>query len=229
MSAIRRVSSTFNVTPTARSTGRARNHQHQHAPPLSAQLYGGIYESETAANANYNSLQVSFTRRFAHNFSLNANYVWSKAMDIRMTRPPVSRAITVSNSNDFSLDRGPAGFNYPHVFKMSWVYKSPDVRIGSVGPGVRAGRLAFEWHHVARSGNSLNVLSGTDTNLDGVATDRPNVVGDPTFMAAARARNKSSNFSIPRLSPNRRLACFTGMPAATYFRVLTLSTGMPRR
>jgi len=89
-------------------------------PYLPAQ-YGGIYESETAANSNYNSLQVSFTRRFAHNFSLQANYVWSKAIDITDDQATSISNVTVSNSNNFALDRAPAGFNYPHVFKMSWV------------------------------------------------------------------------------------------------------------
>src|SRR5262249_32259205 len=72
-------------------------------------------------------------------------------------------------------------FHYPHVFKMSWLYTSPNIRkLGWVGSHVLSG-----WHlngiTTARSGHSLNVLSGTDTNFDGVATDRPDAVGAPTF------------------------------------------------
>jgi hypothetical protein len=149
--------------------------------PYMPNVYGGIYESETAANSNYNSLQVSFTRRFAHNFSVMANYVWSKALDMNDDQATSISNVTVSNSNNLRGDRGPAGFNYPQVFKMSWIYTSPNVPwFGLVGRQVLSG-----WHlngiTTALSGNSLNVLSGTDSNFDGVSTDRPNVVGDPTW------------------------------------------------
>ena len=162
--------------------------------PYLPSLYGGIYESETAANSNYNSLQVSFTRRFAHNFSLQANYVWSKAMDLTDDQSTSISNVTVSSSNNFALDRGLAGFNYPQVFKMSWIYQTPEVRwFGWAGRYVLGG-----WHlngiSTARSGNSFNVLSGTDTNLDGVATDRPNVVGDPNISGSRTRAQQIAQF-----------------------------------
>ena len=152
--------------------------------PYLPNVFGGIYESETAANSNYNSLQVSFSRRFSHNFSVMANYVWSKAMDITDDEATSPSSVTLSDSNSFQRDRGPAGFNYPHVFKMSWVYTSPNVHwLGWVGRNVLGG-----WHlngiTSAHTGHSLNVLSGTDTNVDGVTTDRADVTGDPTFSGS---------------------------------------------
>src|SRR5262249_11375716 len=97
--------------------------------PYLPNVFGGIFENETAANSNYNSLQVSLTRRFAHNFSLMANYVWSKAIDVTDDEATSPSAVTVSDSNNFARDRGPAGFSYPHVFKMSWIYTSPKVNM----------------------------------------------------------------------------------------------------
>jgi hypothetical protein len=149
--------------------------------PYLPNVFGGIYESETAANSNYNALQVSFTRRFAHNFSVMANYVWSKSIDLTDDEATSPSSVTVSDSNNFARDRGPAGFNYPHVFKMSWVWTSPKVGwLGGFGRTVLSG-----WHlngiTTARSGHSLNVTSGVDTNLDGGTTDRPDVVGDPNI------------------------------------------------
>ena len=41
-----------------------------------------------------------------------------------------------------------------------------------------------------RGGQSLNPLSGTDTNVDGVTTDRPNVVGDPN-LSGGRSRSET--------------------------------------
>ena len=149
--------------------------------PYLPNAFGGIYESETAANSSYNSLQVSFTRRLALNFSVQANYVWSKAIDISDDQATSPSNVTVADSNNFRRDRGPAAFNYPHVFKMSWIYTSPDVRwFGLVGRHVFSG-WRLNGITTTRSGHSLNVLSGTDTNVDGVTTDRPDVVGDPGF------------------------------------------------
>jgi hypothetical protein len=149
--------------------------------PYLPNVFGGIYENETAANSNYNSLQVSFTRRFAHNFSVQANYVWSKAIDVADDEATSPSAVVVSDSNNFARDRGPAAFNYPHNFKMSWVYESPKVmQLGWFGRNILGG-----WHlngiTTVHSGHSLNVLSGVDSNVDNITTDRPDVVGDPNF------------------------------------------------
>ncbi|MGH9575154.1 MAG: carboxypeptidase regulatory-like domain-containing protein [Candidatus Acidiferrales bacterium] len=42
---------------------------------------GSIPFTESGGTSNYNSLQVSITRRFTSGFSIGANYVWSKALD----------------------------------------------------------------------------------------------------------------------------------------------------
>jgi hypothetical protein len=162
--------------------------------PYLPNVYGAIYEDETAANANYNSLQASFTRRFANCFSVQANYVWSKAIDITDDEATSPSSSTLSDANSFALDRGPAAFNYPHVFKLSWIFDSPQIRLlGPVGRYVLSG-----WHlngiTTARSGHSMNVLSGTDTNFDGNATDRPDVVGDPTFSGSLTRAQQVAQF-----------------------------------
>jgi hypothetical protein len=156
--------------------------------PYLPNVYGGIYELETAANANYNSLQVSFHRRFAHNFSLMANYVRSRAMDISDDEATSISNVTLSDPNYFRRDYGPAGFNYPQVFNMSWVYQSPKVGwFGWLGKEVLSG---WQLNGImnARSGNSLNVLSGVDSNDDGVAEDRPNVAGNPYSLTGSRTQ-----------------------------------------
>jgi len=143
--------------------------------------FGGIYESETAANSSYNSLQISFNRRFARNFSVMANYVWSKAMDVNDSQATSISNVSVSDNNNFARDRGPAGFNYPRVFKMSWIYQAPKLHIiGRVGRQVISG-WQLNGITTSRTGHSLNVLSGTDTNVDGIAQDRPDVVGNPNI------------------------------------------------
>ncbi len=177
--------------------------------PYLPNIYGGIYESETAANSNYNSLQVKFDRRFSHNLSLMANYVWSKAMDFADADATSISAVTVSDSNNFRRDYGPAGFNFPQVFNMSWIYKSPDVRwFGFVGKEVLGG-WQLNGITTARSGNSINVLSGTDSNDDGIATDRPNVVGNPNLPGGRSEAQEIAAFF--------NTAAFAKLPAGVPF------------
>ena len=80
---------------------------------------------------------------------------------------------------------------------MSWIYTSPNVHwFGRLGRNLLGG-----WHlngiTTARSGHSLNVLSGTDTNLDGLATDRADVVGDPTFSGSRTRAQQIAQFFNP--------------------------------
>lgn len=155
--------------------------------PYLPSAFGGIYELETAANANYNSLQVTFTRRFARRFSLLANYTFSKSIDILSDDPTSISAVSFVDSNNFALDRSVSSFNTPHVASLSWVYETPSFRrFGWAGRNV-VGGWKLDGLMTARSGQPVNIVSGTDTNVDGVATDRPNLVGNPS-ISGDRAR-----------------------------------------
>jgi hypothetical protein len=146
--------------------------------PYMPDSFGAIYENMTGSNSNYNSLQVSFNRRLSHRFSVVANYVWSRSMAINDIQATGISSVTVSDNNDFRRDYGPTGFNYPQVFKMSWIYQSPQIRLlGFVGKQILSG-WQLNGISTARTGKSLNVTSGIDTNVDGLSNDRPDVVGD---------------------------------------------------
>ena len=177
--------------------------------PYLPNVFGAIYESETAANSNYNSLQVKFNRRFSHNFSLMANYVWSKSMDIADADASSISNVTTSDSNDFRRDYGPSGFNYPQVFNMSWVYQSPRVGwFGWLGKEVLSG-WQLNGIMQARSGHSMNVLSGTDSNDDSISEDRPNVVGSPNITTNQTRAQEIAEFFNP--------AAFAKVPAGVPF------------
>ncbi len=155
--------------------------------PYLPSIYGGIYELETGANASYNSLQATFTRRFARGFSLLANYTYSKSIDLLSDDATSISAVSFVNSNNFALDRAVSDFNTPHVFSLSWVWQAPAFHhLGVFGTEALGGwKLAGLMS--ARSGQPLNILSGVDTNVDGNTNDRPNVVGDP-YLSGSRTR-----------------------------------------
>ncbi len=168
--------------------------------------FGPIYETETAANASYNSFQLTFTRRFAHGLSLLANYTFSKSIDTLSDDPTGVSNVSFVNSNNFALDRAVSSFNTPHVFSLSWVYEVPRVRRG----GWLARQVTGGWQLnailTARSGQPVNITSGTDTNLDGNTNDRPDAVGNPKLGGdRSRAQAIAQFFNTAAFVPTASL------------------------
>ncbi len=152
-------------------------------------VFGAIYETETAANANYNSLQVSFTRRFDHGFSLLANYTYSKSMDILSDDPTSNSQVAFVNSNNFAPDYAVSNFNTPHLLSLSWIWQAPKLkRWGWMGRDVIGGWQLTGIMNV-RSGQPFNITSGSDTNVDGNNNDRPDLVGN-TGISGDRTRGQ---------------------------------------
>ena len=64
----------------------------------------------------------------------------------------------------------------------------------------------------ARSGQPLNILSGVDTNVDGVTNDRPNLVANP-FTAGDRSR-------AALIAQYFNTAAFANLPAGQLYGTL---------
>jgi hypothetical protein len=74
-------------------------------------------------NSNYNSLQVSANRRFAHGLQVGVAYTWSKALG-------VADGDTSGISPYFSprfRNYGPAGFDRPQQFIANYYYELPNL------------------------------------------------------------------------------------------------------
>src|SRR5260370_4514291 len=141
--------------------------------------FAEIAQSQTGANANYNSLQMSLNRRFAHGFTLMANYTWSKSMDIASDDQLNPTIVSFSDSNNLRLDRAPSDFNSPPRFVVSYLWDLPKVRRwGLVGKELLSG---WQINGITdlRTGNPFNITSNIDSNFDGNSTDRPDLIGNP--------------------------------------------------
>lgn len=149
--------------------------------------FAEISETETAANASYNSLQVSLTRRFSRGFTLMANYTWSKSIDIASDDQLNPTVVSFSDSNNLRLDRAPSDFDTPHRIVLSYLWEAPPVRRwGLIGKEVLSGWQVNGITSV-QSGSPFNVTSNIDSNFDGNSTDRPDLVGNPR-LDGGRAR-----------------------------------------
>ncbi|OJV44418.1 MAG: hypothetical protein BGO25_04770 [Acidobacteriales bacterium 59-55] len=87
--------------------------------------YNTIQYNVFGANSSYNGLQVHLERRFSNKFTLNADYTFSKAVDLDDVD---------SNQNAFpdytQLHKfyAPAGFDRRNVVNIQYVYNFPDFR-----------------------------------------------------------------------------------------------------
>jgi hypothetical protein len=120
--------------------------------------YNSINYTDYGANSSYNALQTRISRRFSRNFTMNAEYTWSKAMDIVDTD-----TATIDFWQNRQFNWGPAGFDRTHVFNVDYVYTFPTPRGNSVVKTVFGG---WEISGITRfwSGFPLNVNMASGGN-----------------------------------------------------------------
>ncbi|MEO6982600.1 MAG: hypothetical protein ABI072_05740, partial [Edaphobacter sp.] len=148
---------------------------------------GSITMYDPSGSSSYNSLQVSLTRRFANNFSLLTSYVWSRDLNIADVAPTGGAAFVLANQNDPAMDYGLSNNNVPQRFVASYLYALPAVKhFGLFGKEVLSG-WQLNGITTLQSGSPFTIFSNKDTNFDGIATDRPNVTGNPR-LASGRSR-----------------------------------------
>ena len=133
---------------------------------------GSINQVESAANSNYNSMQVQFTQTMWHGLTAKVAYTYAKAIDY------VSDARNTGLSNPYNarLDYGPADFDTRHIFTAFASYDLPSFTN-------KAKFLTHGWQLntllTAHTGLPINFRAGTDVNGDGDTLDRIDVIADP--------------------------------------------------
>ncbi len=78
--------------------------------------YGSIATDMTIFSSNYNSLQVSFTRRVRNGATYSVNYTYSKGL---------TNVRTPQNIYNLQAEYGPDPSNRTHIFNASFVYPLP--------------------------------------------------------------------------------------------------------
>lgn len=128
--------------------------------------------------SNYNALQVQVTRHFSKGLAFLAAYTWSKAIGLTDNSIDAENVADVFNRG---LERSITNYNYPHFFKLSWIY---DIPIGK-GRAVNLSNRLVDgviggWQvtgiHTLRSGNPVAIGTGGLLLPTGNAI-RPDYVG----------------------------------------------------
>jgi hypothetical protein len=145
------------------------------------------------AYSNYNSLQLSFRKRFAHGLSLDTNYVWSKMMSSYDSSGWGSRngTNTIQNSFDRKSTYSLSNFDVPQNWKGSVVYALPfgkGQKFLSQGGVVDA--IVGGWQvsslFLYQSGNVFTVQMNSNNTNSQANSQYPNVVPGVALYPATK-------------------------------------------
>jgi hypothetical protein len=179
--------------PNAPVTTAGLNARRPYEPTPNTYVFGPIVLNNHANNANYNALQATLTRRFSHGFSLLTSYVWARSMDISSI-DPANITLTLSNQIKIKADYARSDYNIPNYFFASYIWAVPGTkRFGFVGKELLTGWQVNGITSI-HGGIPVNVISGTDSNRDGVSTDRPNQVGNPALSNGRSRAQKIAGY-----------------------------------
>ena len=128
--------------------------------------------------ANYDSLSLVLRRRMSQGLQANAHYTWSRTRDMSNHS---NGGGAIVNDYDIWSDYGPASWDIPHRFVLSYVYEIPFLR-NAAQPLVRS--LLGGWQvsgvTTLQSGTPLNVTIQGDVANVGRGGQRPDLVGNPS-------------------------------------------------
>ena len=135
-----------------------------------------IEQESTAANSNYNSLQIKLDKRFSRGLSVMSSYVFSKALG--WNGPLGEGGGGTRDPFNARLDYGLVASDVTHRFVSSFIWETPWFRGGGFTHQVLGG-WGVEGIATLQSGFPFTVRCGCDNSRTGVGSDTPDVVGNP--------------------------------------------------
>ena len=136
--------------------------------------YSGItYYSGDLANSTYESLQLTFERRFANGFTAQAGYTWSKEID-NIPGTASHLGAVGGNRNPYAggLDKGFGAIDHPSILHSTFVYNMPFGKGHSLASGNAVARtLAGGW----RISGLVAFTSGAPLGITGSGCSTPGI------------------------------------------------------
>jgi hypothetical protein len=124
-------------------------------------------------------------KRYAHGFSILANYTWSKSLDDSSDPTGYTPG---PNPWNHRTSRGPSDFDTTHRVVVSGVWVMP--RLKTSAPALRAVLGGWQSNAIftAETGIPLTIVSGVNNALDGEAGDFAGYMGGSWSLPGGRAR-----------------------------------------
>ncbi|MGH9351652.1 MAG: carboxypeptidase regulatory-like domain-containing protein [Terriglobia bacterium] len=152
--------------------------------------YTDINYTSYGGNSSYNGLQVSITRRFHRSLTLNANYTYSKAMDITDSDYGGSADTGEGSRVDYywnpNYDRAVAGYDRTNVFNITYVYDLPSFHRNNKFLEYAANGWEVSGITTAESGPPLDLSINANAGVvSGPQVNRPNYDGGSIYASAS--------------------------------------------
>jgi hypothetical protein len=153
------------------------------ANPLQGNQYAGGGSSTLigyGGMSNYHGMVTTVQHRVSTNFSLLANWTWSKCLGIVDPQGDTAGTI-IQNPNNPGGDYGPCGSDYRHVENIVLITQSRFPVTGFKALLINNWVFAPLVH--IQSGAPFTVTSGQDNSFTAVGNDRPNLIpGVPVYL-----------------------------------------------
>lgn len=169
------------------------------------QYYDVVEAFPYNATSNYNSLQITATRHLTQGLGFLAAYTWSKTIASNDAAGPAQYYATFQDYYNRELERSPTFFNYPHNFKLTWVWETPFGRGRKWDLGI-ANYALGGWQLAAiqsyRSGDPIAVFSSGLNSPAGISGSiRPDVVAGVPLTLGDLPDKVDVNNPTPYLNP----------------------------
>jgi hypothetical protein len=207
------------------SSRRFFNQNNPDTAAFGGPVFSNITNQETSANSNYNSLQVTVSKRFSDGFYFQNAYTWSHCIDNS------SGLRSNTRYNDPSADRGNCDQDIRHRNVLSYIYELPLYKDQHGFAGKILGGWQLSGVTALQTGTPFNITEPTDRSLSGAGSDRPDWIGTGQ-LEFHNPRNTDTSLGGPNRSFNgtgggtataatnpffRRVGsgtsfCFTGCP-----------------
>lgn len=150
-----------------------------------APAFGGISQVTPDGNSSFQSAQFTLNKRFSKDFTILANYTWSKSLDTIAPGDDAFGAGTDGTTLPFNqpgrdeFDSGNSAFDHTHRAVVSYVWDLPRFSNGDSG---LLNKLLNGWQYTGifqyQTGDRLTIFSGRDNSLTGIRRDRAILTGE---------------------------------------------------
>lgn len=148
--------------------------------------YLGATEADgDVLSSNYNALEATYRKRYAHNLMVLSTYTWSRGLGVVGTEGAGGQG--PRNPADWKMDYAPLSESFTGNWVTSFIW---DIPYGSNLSSRALRGLAGGWQvntiNTVRSGAPFTILSGHDTALLGIGGETADLVGSPHLSNRTR-------------------------------------------
>jgi hypothetical protein len=181
------------ANPSTANTNARRvfNQGHPDNAAHGGSTFSNITNQETSANSNYNSLQMTVSKRFSDGFYFQNAYTWSHCIDNSSGLRSNTR---FNNPRD---DRGNCDQDIRHRNVLSYIYELPLYKDQRGFAGKILGGWQVSGVTVLQTGTPINITEPTDRSLTGAGANRPDFTGTEVVF------NDPRNTDTANGGPNR--------------------------